>query len=212
MAGPAYPLPLPSPHLSLSRPGLSLWQVPPISFLHLPHTFPSPSYRPGLSLWQVPPISFSLSLIGPACHCGRSRLSPLSIFFTFLPLSLSYRPGLSLWQVPPFLSPFLPSSPSSPFHFPLFYRPGLSLWQVPPIFDFTSIIQIFSTSSTPLPYLIGPACHCGRSRLIIPTLLIKTNILLASQIYPNSHRSLLIPTNLQDLQYFGLSQIFTDLH
>ena len=108
--------------------------------LDLPHTFPSPSYRPGLSLWQVPPISFSLSLIGPACHCGRSRLSPLSIFFTFLPLSLSYRPGLSLWQVPPFLSPFLPSSPSSPFHFPLFYRPGLSLWQVPPIFDFTSII------------------------------------------------------------------------
>ena len=131
------------PHTFLSpsyRPGLSLWQVPPISFLYLPHTFPSPSYRPGLSLWQVPPISFSLSLIGPACHCGRSRLSPLSIFFTFLPLSLSYRPGLSLWQVPPFLSPFLPSSPSSPFHFPLFYRPGLSLWQVPPIFDFTSII------------------------------------------------------------------------
>ena len=37
-------------------------------------------------MWQVPPISFSLSLIGPACHCGRSRLSPLSIFFTFLPL------------------------------------------------------------------------------------------------------------------------------
>ena len=88
-----------------SRPGLSLWQVPPISLLYLPHILLPPFYRPGLSLWQVPPISFSLSLIGPACHCGRSRLSPLSIFFTFLPLSLSYRPGLSLWQVPPFLSP-----------------------------------------------------------------------------------------------------------
>ena len=123
-----------------SRPGLSLWQVPPISLLYLPHIFLSPFYRPGLSLWQVPPISFSLSLVGPACHCGRSRLSPSSIFSTFLPLSLSYRPGLSLWQVPPFLSPSFPSSPSSPFPFPLFYRPGLSLWQVPPIFDFTSLI------------------------------------------------------------------------
>ena len=125
---------------SHSRPGLSLWQVPPISLLYLPHIFLSPFYRPGLSLWQVPPISFSLSLIGPACHCGRSRLSPSSIFSTFLPLSLSHRPGLSLWQVPPFLSPSFPSSPSSPFPFPLFYRPGLSLWQVPPIFDFTSLI------------------------------------------------------------------------
>ena len=128
------------PLFSQSRPGLSLWQVPPISLLYPPHIFLSPFYRPGLSLWQVPPISFSLSLIGPACHCGRSRLSPSSIFSTFFPLSLSYRPGLSLWQVPPFLSPSFPSSPSSPFPFPLFYRPGLSLWQVPPIFDFTSLI------------------------------------------------------------------------
>ena len=79
-------LPLPSPHQSLPtyRPGLSLWQVPPISFLYLPHTNLSPSYRPGLSLWQVPPISFLfllhtspfLYLIGPACHCGRSRQFP----------------------------------------------------------------------------------------------------------------------------------------
>ena len=97
------------PHTFLSpsyRPGLSLWQVPP--FLYLPHTFLSPSYRPGLSLWQVPPIlsstlstPFSHPSIGPACHCGRSRLFPSSSFSTPPSSSLSYRPGLSLWQVPP---------------------------------------------------------------------------------------------------------------
>ena len=64
-----HPIP---PSFSHNRPGLSLWQVPPISFLYLLHTSLSPSYRPGLSLWQVPPIlsyylshtslSFSLSL------------------------------------------------------------------------------------------------------------------------------------------------------
>ena len=89
--------------LFYNRPGLSLWQVPPISFLYLPHTFLSPSYRPGLSLWQVPPIPsstlstpFSLPSIGPACHCGRSRLFPSSSFSTPPSSSLSYRPGLSL--------------------------------------------------------------------------------------------------------------------
>ena len=99
------------PLFSHNRPGLSLWQVPPISFLYLPHIFLSPFYRPGLSLWQVPPISFlylphtNLSLsyrpglsppslsstfptpisplpTGPACHCGRSRLSLSSTFPT----------------------------------------------------------------------------------------------------------------------------------
>ena len=50
-----HPIP---PSFSYNRPGLSLWQVPPISFLYLLHTSLSPSYRPGLSLWQVPPILF----------------------------------------------------------------------------------------------------------------------------------------------------------
>ena len=130
-------------------------------------------------------FSLSLSLIGPACHCGRSRL-----FFPPLFLPHPPRPFLSLSSI----GPACHCGRSRQF----LISPLLS--------------KIFSTSSTPLPCLIGPACHCGRSRLIIPTLLIKTNILLASQIYPNSHRSLLIPTNLQDLQNLGLSQIFTDLH
>ena len=87
------------PLFSHSRPGLSLWQVPPISLLYLPHIFLSPFYRPGLSLWQVPPISF------------------LSLPHTNL--SLSYRPGLSLWQVPPSLSSTFPT-PIFPFHFRCF--------------------------------------------------------------------------------------------
>ena len=97
MAGPAYFLLLPSPHLSRS-------------------------------------LSLSLSLIGPACHCGRSRL--------FTPPSLS-----------------LPSPPSP---FLLFYRPGLSLWQVPPIYS-PLLSKFFHLSTPPRLSLIGPACHCGRS-------------------------------------------------
>ena len=146
MAGPAYLSPLPSPHL----PGLSLWQVPPISFLSLPHTNLSLSYRPGLSLWQVPP--------------SLSSTFPTPIF----PLPT----GLSLWQVPPISFLYLPHTNLSPS-----YRPGLSLWQVPPIsFLFLFHTSPFSLSYRPLslsstsptlisPYPIGPACHCGRSRL-----------------------------------------------
>ena len=217
MAGPAISF-LYLPHTNLSpsyRPGLSLWQVPPISFLYLPHTNLSPSYRPGLSLWQVPPISFlflfhtspfslsyrPLSLsstsptlispypIGPACHCGRSRLFPSPPSPHLPPLfSLSYRPGLSLWQVPPFLPP---SSLSSPLFL---------------------VIYLFPLA------LVGPACHCGRSRqfpdfLIFP--LVAKNFILS---YP--HRSLPIPANLQNFclaldpspKYHRLPQIFTDPH
>ena len=130
-------------------------------------------------------FSLSPSLIGPACHCGRSRL-----FFPPFYLPHPPRPFISLSSI----GPACHCGRSRQF----LTSPLLSKFFPPPL--------------PPLPYLIGPACHCGRSRRIIPTLLIKTNILLASQIYPNSHRSLLIPTNLQDLQYFGLSQIFTDLH
>ena len=101
-----------------NRPGLSLWQVPPISFFYFPHTF------------------LSLSIIGPACHCGRPRLftpPSLSLPSSPSPIPLFYRPGLSLWQVPPIYSPLL----SQFLHFfhspsPLSYRPGLSLWQVSP--------------------------------------------------------------------------------
>ena len=73
-----------------------------------------------------PPLSHSYSFsLGPACHCGWSRLIPpspsfisfiflihyiftrsctqFSDFHTYLPLSSPLsRPGLSLWQVPLF--------------------------------------------------------------------------------------------------------------
>ena len=104
----------------------ALGRFPAISFLYLPHTNLSPSYRPGLSLWQVPPISF--------LYLPHTNLSP------------SYRPGLSLWQVPPISFLFL--FHTSPFS--LSYRP----------------LSLSSTSPTLIsPYPIGPACHCGRSRL-----------------------------------------------
>ena len=59
------------------------------------------------------------------------------------------RPGLSLWQVPPYPS-------HSHFFTPFFFLawPGLSLWQVPPLLH---PLLFFSH---------GPACHCGRSRLL----------------------------------------------
>ena len=143
MAGPAYLLPLPSPSLS-------------------------PSYRPGLSLWQVPPIPsstlstpFSPPFIGPACHCGRSRLFPSSSFSTPPSSSLSYRPSLSLWQVPPFSFYLLYISSSSHSPLTLSYRPGLSLWQVPPFHPPSSLSPSFYPFRLPP---IGPACHCGRSR------------------------------------------------
>ena len=123
-----------TPQISLSyRPGLSLWQVRPIpsSTLSTPFSLPfiGPARHCGRSR-LFPSSSFSTPPSSSLCHCGRSRLSP-SIFSTsLLPLTLSYRPGLSLWQVPP----FHPPSSLSPFFYP---------FPLPPI---------------------GPACHCGRSR------------------------------------------------
>ena len=71
-----------SPFFSLSlkfipsRPGLSLWQVPPYT-----------SFSPLISPIRLPPTHLPTPYhYGPACHCGRSRCYP----------SLS----LSLWQVP----------------------------------------------------------------------------------------------------------------
>ena len=96
-----------------------------------------PPLRPGLSLWQIPPLShlptsfLFIQFFDPAYHCGRSRLP----HFHYLPstspcLSLlrppipsHHRPGLSLWQVPP--PPFTPSP--SLFPFPLSPPPLPSL-------------------------------------------------------------------------------------
>ena len=144
MAGPAYFLPLPSPHLPLL-----------------------------------------LYLTGPACHCGRSRLSP-SIFSTsLLPLTLSYRPGLSLWQVPPFHPPSSLSSPFLPFP-PPSYRPGLSLWQVPPISGFylLSLRFLFYLIHTD-PYQSLPTFKIFRFESKLPQ--ITTDLYRSSQILTESH-------------------------
>ena len=80
-----------------------LQALPVISAVPAP-ILPFPYFPPQLS--HPPP--FSTLPIGPASHCGWSRLSsisppsPCSHHYTF---SLS-RPGLSLWQVPPCVSPF----------------------------------------------------------------------------------------------------------
>ena len=76
------------------------------------------------------PTPFSLLSIGPACHCGRSRLSLSSTFST----------------PPPFLNLIGPAC-----------HCGRS--------------RLFLSSTFPTPislhslHPIGPACHCGRSRL-----------------------------------------------
>ena len=142
MAGPALSS-IPCSHLytlSLSRPGLSLWQVPPgllppsptslsLSFSHILHCY--------LPLY---PLSTSFILarlvieIGPALCLPLFYLSPFHIhtilisitLLTYISLLLHlFWPGLSLWQVPP-------TSPTSqrllPLHppditFPLIHLP-----------------------------------------------------------------------------------------
>ena len=163
--------------LSIKRPGLSLWQVPPPYISH--------PYMSSLPLFWF--VSARLVIVaGPASPL----LSPFS--------SSLLRPGLSLWQVPP-------HEPSSSLKLPLprYPWPGLSLWQVPP--SYTPSREHFShpsllpashvisrhgarlvivacpaqSSSTSSPaslfshislhlkvfFVFGPACHCGRSRL-----------------------------------------------
>ena len=78
--------------------------------------------RSRLSPSSTLPTPFSLHPTGPACHCGRSRLSPSSTFPTPFPL-------------PP-TGPACHCGRSRLFPFSLSYRPGLSLWQVPPIPSF----------------------------------------------------------------------------
>ena len=143
--------------------------------------FPFPYLPPS----TLPSSPFSTLPIGPASHCGWSRLSsiPCSHLYT---LSLS-RPGLSLWQVPPGLLPPSPTSLSlscphilhcylllyplttsfilarlvieigPALSLPLFiYLPPIS---TPPSYrlHFSLIYPCYYISS-------GPACHCGRSR------------------------------------------------
>ena len=114
-----------------------------------PHPpLPLPFQWPGLSLWQVPP--YFLSIIsppfahphGPACHCGRSRLS--THFPHSLPSHLYTQPSV------------IPTSKArlvivaGPAHLHLFLSPHPPLIFIP----------------TPHPHHSGPACHCGRSRLV----------------------------------------------
>ena len=104
-------------------------------------------------MWLVPPSPPSLAptstlshYLGPACHCGRSRLDcslpPLLPYLSPFPTSyigtsrsipspfLPFWPGLSLWQVPPRASPFyllsLSTLPSYLSHFSHLYIPATS--------------------------------------------------------------------------------------
>ena len=93
------------------------------------------------------------NIIGPACHCGRSRLFPSSTFPT--PFSLhSIGPACHCGRSRLFLSSTFPTP--------------ISLHPIGPACHCgRSRLSLSSTFSTPPPflYLIGPACHCGRSRL-----------------------------------------------
>ena len=111
--------------LSLSRPGLSLWQVPPgllppsptsllLSFSHfLPRYLPLPSpflpFWPGLSLWQVPPSAFPSSLL------SLSTLPSYLSHFTHLSIPATSSPLARLVIVagPAHFFPFPAPSPSS---------------------------------------------------------------------------------------------------
>ena len=111
-----------SPSSPSSRPGLSLWQVPPRSLLTLPTSppfwifdlqiFASTSARlvivagpASLFLTAYHFTSFyhsllSLPIRGPACHCGRSRLV-FSFYLPPLPLSPSFPPYSLSLLLPP---------------------------------------------------------------------------------------------------------------
>ena len=132
----------PLPHLTLLRlqkaklkvntPNNSfVFHFPSISFSTTP-----PLLWPGLSLWQVPP--FPQLHLGPACHCGRSRLvTPTPPPFSTLTFS-TLRGGLSLWQVPPF-----PSRLSTPLSRPFFlsncvnFLPSYNFHRIRPAFHHT---------------------------------------------------------------------------
>ena len=104
--------------------------------------YPSSTFPPQLSL--PPPFFFTLP-IGPASHCGWSRLSSIS------------PPSLALTTTPShYLGPAC--------------HCGRSRLVSPPFYLSTSHIRTTLISITlltyiPLPHIpSGPACHCGRSR------------------------------------------------
>ena len=155
--------PLPHPllpyTLSLSRPGLSLWQVPPgllppsptslpLSFSHLLHRY--------LPLYPLS-ISFILArlviVIGPALRLPLFYLLSLSTLPSYLlhfshlyiPATSSLLARLVIVAGPAHFSHFPAPSPSS------------SPWYHP------------SSDTPPFALHSGPACHCGRSRhLLLP--------------------------------------------
>ena len=158
----------------------------------LPPFYPSPTFPPQLSL----PPPFSTLPIGPASHCGRSRLSSISPPSLALTTTLSHylgpacHCGRSRLVSPPF---YLSTSHIHttlilitlltyiPLLLHLFW-PGLSLWQVPPTSPTFQHLTTPSPSSSsyyhlppatpPLALHSGPACHCGRSRHLILSLYI----------------------------------------
>ena len=173
----ACPVRLPTPPTLLSpRPGLSLWQVPPL----LPNTVLS-LYSPYILLFSPSPQARLVIVAGPAvfliscypppqpslsaCHCGRSR--PILLISCYPPPQPS--PFLPTHHGPAchcgrsrlvfLLSLLIPTSFPFPFHLP---RPSLSLWQVPPRLTPPPYPSPF------LPTHQGPACHCGRSRRLSP--------------------------------------------
>ena len=164
---------LPDPHKSLQLP--------------LPHF-----KDPHRSL-QIPTLLPYLK--DPTCHRGSSHFipSPYPIYTSLFPftdphisLQLPHRSSQTLTISLPYLIPYY-----------FTYRPGLSFWQVQPsalfqpyLHKFTPLHGISQTLPDPhiflrlphrssqtltfsLPYLlpyylsIGPACHCGRSRLSV---------------------------------------------
>ena len=110
-----------------------------------------------------PPLTTTPShYLGPACHCGRSRLVSPPFYLSTSHIRTTLISLTLLTYIPLPLHPFWP---------------GLSLWQVPPTLPISNTLPPLSPSSSsyyhpPLPTLplelhSGPACHCGRSRHII---------------------------------------------
>ena len=182
-----------------SRPGLPLWQVPPPTFFFLPHlhkfislhrpsqilTDPSriltdhidthrPLTEPYRSSHFLSLICYPfVSLIGPACHCGRSRLLPPS---NSIYINLFHFTDLHGSPQIPTLLPYLAGpachrgrSRLIPSHTPFaqVYSPSQILTDLYNSFtDPHRSSQFLSLVYYPINSPIGPACHCGRSRLL----------------------------------------------
>ena len=109
---------------------------------------------------------------GPACHCGRSRLFPSSTFstpFSLLPIGPACHCGRSR---------LFPSSTfSTPPSFSLSLLQARLVIVAGPAYLLLSSLH-FSLSLS----LIGPACHCGRSRLFTLPLLFPTLFTLSPSL------------------------------